>query len=210
MANKHVLLLSSEPGTVTAVSTALQNNGRLLPDDVCRSIGDVSARLEHGRCAAVLVDIDPDPQHTLSAVEPLARRFPDTRFIVLSTAMGNEILLEAMKVGARHFLLKNAIVSDLHDVLKRLVADNAPSSSGAAVTVLSAGGGSGATTVAVNLAAELQLRGEPGHHDPALIVDLDSFYGSAAAYLGIEGEYGIFDLLSRPDPMDSQLIHSTA
>src|SRR6185312_6715325 len=101
---------------------------------------------------------------------PLARWFPDTRFIVLSTAMGNELLLDAMKAGARHFLLKAAIVAELHDVLKRLSSDSAPSSTGAAVTILSAGGGCGATTVAVNLAAELQLRGEAGHADPALVV----------------------------------------
>src|SRR4051794_22980604 len=154
MATKHVLLLSTEPATVRAVTTALENNGKLAHEDVCRHPTEVAKRLEQGRCPAVLVDIDQDPHVTLSSVEPLARRFSDTRFIVLSTQMHSDLLLEAMKVGARHFLLKDAIVADLHNVITRLCPDVTPAACGLAVTVLSAGGGCGATTTAVNLAAE--------------------------------------------------------
>jgi Flp pilus assembly CpaE family ATPase len=211
MAAKHVLLLSNEPATVRAVTTALESNGKLAHDDVCRNLSEVSRRLEQGRCPAVLVDIDTDPHLTLSSVEPLARRFSETRFIVLSTAMQNDLLLEAMKVGARHFLLKDSIVADLHGVIKRLCPESAPVACGSAVTVLSAGGGCGATTLSVNLAAELQLRGnENGDRRPALVMDLDSQYGAVAAYLGVEGEYGVFDLLGRTGSIDSQLIQSTA
>jgi pilus assembly protein CpaE len=82
--------------------------------------------------------------------------------------------------------------------------------------VLSAGGGCGATTVAVNLAAELQLLGADRKQapdapvEPALVVDLDPYYGAVAAYLGAEGEYGLFDVLGRGGMIDSQLIQSTA
>jgi pilus assembly protein CpaE len=211
MATKHVLLLSTEPATVRAVTTALENNGKLAHDDVYRHTAEVARRLEQGRCPAVLVDIDHEPHLTLSAVEPLARRFAETRFIVLSTAMQNDLLLEAMKVGARHFLLKDSIVADLHGVLKRLCPDATPTANGSAVTVLSAGGGCGGTTIAVNLAAELHLlAGEKADRRPSLVIDLDAQYGAVAAYLGVEGEYGIFDLLGRSGSIDSQLIQSTA
>jgi pilus assembly protein CpaE len=212
MAAKHVLLLSTEPATVRAVTTALENNGKLAHDDVYRHPAEVAKRLEQGRCPAVLVDIDQEPHQTLSAVEPLARRFSDTRFIVLSSAMQNDLLLESMKVGARHFMLKDTIVGDLHGVIKRLCPDVTPAACGLAVTVLSAGGGCGATTTAVNLAAELHHRtqAETGDKRPALVMDLDAQYGAVAAYLGVEAEYGIFDLLSRSGSIDSQLIQSTA
>src|SRR4051812_11846834 len=198
MATKHVLLLSNEPATVRAVTTALENNGKLAPDDVYRHPAEVARRLEQGRCPAVLIDIDQEPHSTLSAVEPLARRFSETRFIVLSPGMQNDLLLEAMKGGARHFLLKDSIVADLHGVIKRLCPDVTPTANGSAVTVLSGGGGCGATTIAVNLAAELNLlTAEKGDRRPSLVMDLDAQYGAVAAYLGVEGEYGIFDLLSR-------------
>src|SRR5262245_51007129 len=135
---KHVLLLSNEPATVRAVTTALQNNGKLAPEDVFHHPAEVAKRLEQGRCPAVLVDIDVEPHQTLSAVEPLARRYAETRFIVLSTAMHSDLLLEAMKVGARHFLLKETIVADLHGVIKRLCPENNPTACGQAITVLSA------------------------------------------------------------------------
>src|SRR5262249_10425011 len=155
---------------------------------------------------------DQEPHSTLSAVEPLARRFSDTRFIVLSTAMQNDLLLEAMKIGARHFLLKDSIVADLHGVIKRLCPDATPAACGQAITVLAAGGGCGATTIAVNLAAELHLKtlAESGEARPSLLMDLDAQYGAVAAYLGVEAEYGIFDLLGRSGSIDSQLIQSTA
>src|SRR5262249_52022825 len=86
--------------------------------------------------------------------------------------------------------------------------ESAEPAEGGAVTVLSAGGGCGATTVAVNLAAELQAL-DPDSR-PALVADLDAHYGAVATYLGVDGEYGIFDLLTRAGAIDGQLISSTA
>ena len=74
------------------------------------------------------------------------------------------------------------------------------------ITVLSASGGCGATTVAVNLANELQLASSKS----ALVVDLDCCYGAVATHLGLHGEYGIADLLAREQELDPQLIRSTA
>ena len=90
MGVRHVLLLSDEMATVSAVSSALESNGKLDPSDVCRDLGDLKSRLDMEAAPAVLVDIDSGPSRMLSAIEPLARRFADTRFIVLSGAMQSE------------------------------------------------------------------------------------------------------------------------
>ena len=66
---------------------------------------------------------------------------------------------------------------------------------GSAVTILSAGGGCGATTLAVNLAAELGAI-DPSS-DPPLVVDLDYHYGAVSTYLAVQGDYGVLDLLNR-------------
>src|SRR6185436_8948194 len=115
-----------------------------------------------------------------------------------------ELLLEAMQVGARHFLLKKSVPADLSNVLHRLCPESNVVAQGAAVTVLSAGGGCGATTVAVNLAAELQALDTDSR--PALVADLDAHYGAVATYLGVDGEHGIYDLLTRAGALDGQLI----
>jgi pilus assembly protein CpaE len=107
-------------------------------------------------------------------------------------------------------MIKNTISADLAGVLKKLCAPTNHSHNGAVVTVLSAGGGCGATTVAVNLANELSLASSENEPTPSLVVDLDPFYGAAASYLGVDGEYGLLDLLNRSGSIDADLIQSTA
>ena len=96
---RHVLLLTNELNTVSAVTSALESNGKLDPDDICRDLADLKSRLGKETIPAVLIDIDPQPSKMLTAIEPLARQFADTRFVVLSEAMESELLLQAMQAG---------------------------------------------------------------------------------------------------------------
>jgi pilus assembly protein CpaE len=206
MAVRPVLLLTNELATVSAVTAALQSNGRLSPGDVFRGIGELTTRLASGPATAALIDIDEYPDRTLAALEPLAHKHTETRFVVLSSRMSPELLLSAMQAGARHFLIKQSIEADLGNVLHRLCPAGTSASKGSLVSVLSASGGCGATTIAINLAAELQLLSR----QTSLVVDLDQNYAGAAAYMGVDGQYGVADLLSRSGPLDGQLIQSTA
>jgi len=208
---KHVLLMTNEAATVSAVTSALESNGQLDPRDVCRNLTELTARLERGNIPVALVDIEEQPRQMLAAVESLARRFTDTRFAVLSGALNRDLLLLVMRSGVRDCLEKKAIPDDLAGVLKRLCPRNDAAQKGSLVTVLSAGGGCGATTFAVNLADELaRLPAPPPPAPPSLIVDLDYCYGAVGSYLSLDGEYGLLDLLNRTDPIDAQLIRSTA
>ncbi len=203
-----LLLVSSSKETGAAVSSALESNDRFRLGEVCRNLTDLVPHLESAAPPAVLLDIDPDPTRVLTALGPISERFSNTRFIVLSDSLKSELMLAAMQAGARHFMLKRDLGSELGDVLKRLVTDGAVASpTGSFVaTILSVSGGCGATTVAVNLANELHLLASK----PALLVDLDCNYGGAGTYLGLAGEYGIADVLDRNGELDPQLICSTA
>jgi pilus assembly protein CpaE len=205
MSVRPVFLVTNQFATSNAVAAVLASNGALLPEQVCRDLGELASRLERTAAPAALIDIDVDPRGTLSALEPIARRYSGTRFIVLSTSMSSELLFEAMQIGARHFLLKDSIAADLIGVLHRVCPESPQSGQGDLVTVLSAGGGCGATTFAVNLANELRLASA----QPALVVDLDACYGAVGAYLGVDGDYGILDLLGRGGVIDRQLVETT-
>jgi pilus assembly protein CpaE len=203
-----LLLVSSSKETGAAVSSALESNDRFRLGEVCRNLTDLVPHLESAAPPAVLLDIGPEPTPVLTALGPISERFSNTRFIVLSDSLKSELMLEAMQAGARHFMLKRDLGSELGGVLERLVTDGAavsPTSSFVA-TILSVSGGCGATTVAVNLANELHLQASK----PALLVDLDCSYGGAGTYLGLSGEYGIADVLDRNGELDPQLISSTA
>jgi pilus assembly protein CpaE len=76
---------------------------------------------------------------------------------------------------------------------------------GVAVTVLSASGGCGATTLAINLADALHQAGASS----ALLVDMDNVYGAVSQYLGLKTPYGLADVLDHSDVIDSQLVRSS-
>jgi Flp pilus assembly CpaE family ATPase len=146
---------------------------------------------------AGIIDIDREPKRILKEVDPVISRFSSTRFIVISRDMRSDLVLDAMQAGARHFVLKGSILAELTGVLDRLVALNGSSKHighGTAITVLSASGGAGGTTIAVNLAGELQHRA----------------YGAVASYLGLRGQYGVADVLSSSSRIDRELIATTA
>ena len=206
MAIRDVLLLTNEPDTISSVSAALSTNGQLATTNVYARLPDMIARLERGGIPAVLLDVDGQPEGLLHSIEPVARKFVDTKFIALSGDVRQELLFEAMAVGVRHVLIKSNVQSELSNVLHRLCPDNGNNARGMAITVLSAGGGCGATTLSVNLAAELP----PENNAPNLVVDVDPAYGAVATYLGLDGEYGVVDLLNRSGHLDAQLVQSTA
>ncbi len=156
-----LLLLSDEPETSAAVATVLDVDGRFALDQTCHTVGELTSQLQNQVFPAALVDIDANPEFLLEELATLARKFPETRFIAISKELQGQHVLAAMKAGAKHFLVKNSISPELVEVLGELMpneeSDGSPPK-GAVITVLSAGGGCGATTIAINLADRLQRR----------------------------------------------------
>ncbi len=204
-----LLLLTGESATQSAVHEASNASAQIGARlQLCSDLSEMSTLLAERSAPVALVDIDPRPMESLAALESLIVQHPSTRFVTLCHEFRNDIVLEAMQIGARHCLVKSAIKDDLAAVLGRLVRDAKGGSrdAGRVVTVLSARGGCGATTVAVNLAEELRLQSERR----TLLIDLDQNYGAVGTYLGLEGQFGIADILATEGVVDGELVASTA
>jgi len=204
---RSILLVTCEQPTAEAVNRALEVEGRFAVNGICRDLRDLAGYLQRKGAPAALVDIDPGPKGMLVELERLTTRFPDTRFVVLSSDVSGEMMLTAMQAGARHFMKKSSVAEELPSALGRLIPEEVlGGQAGAITTVLAASGGCGATTVAINLANELHL----SSGDPALLVDMDLHYGAVGSYLGISGQFGLADVLNHAGHIDPQLIRSTA
>ncbi len=203
-----VLLVTSDPTVARLVTTSMTGDARFGALTICRDLHDLVSRLERQPALAAVVDIDPQPKRVLAELEPLTGRFAETRFVLLSRQPDSDLLLEAMQIGARHLLSKSAVAAQLANVLGRLAFSGALHSGfqGRLYTVLSAAGGCGATTIAVNLASELHLS-RPSQ--PALLVDLDTSTGGAGIALGARGDYGLADVLAHDGAADPQLVRSS-
>lgn len=203
-----IALLSKDAETVKTVSSALVASPEIQLNGTYPNLQQLVRHLEKTQVPAALVDIEDNPAEMLPALAPVIARFPKTRFIVLSDGLRNDVVMKAMEIGARYFLLKESVPSTLIDILRRLVIDITLHNGrrGFVTTVLSAGGGCGSTTVAVNLANEIQLQSG----EPALLVDLDCAYGAVATHLGIRGRYSIADVLTHNEAIDPALVRSSA
>jgi len=208
-AKSEVILLTNDSKTGTAVTALLDSDRDLVLGTRCQRMEELAERLERSSVSVVLVDVDPNPFAMLESLRPLISRYTSTVFMVLAETAGSDLFLKAMQVGVRYVQVKSTLDVEFLKTIKQLSAAgfSIPRQRGNIVTVLSAGGGCGATTLAVNLANEIQLDSS----EPVLLVDCDYHYGSIAFSLGIDdSKYSVADVFGYDGHIDPQLIRSTA
>jgi pilus assembly protein CpaE len=208
MWRSNVLVVTKDEKTAETVDSALSTSRRMTFGDVLSDLGVLAGRLRQEEVPAVVVDVDADPSRMLKELDPIIDRHPHVRFVAVCSKVTKKLIFEAMQSGARHFLSKESISEELTATLEKLVLESAgrTASAGSIVTLLSASGGCGATTVAFNLANELRLASS----EPVLAIDLDCHYGAMSSYLGVTARYGVADALSHKGLIDRNLISSSA
>lgn len=202
--------MTTDPKLASTVTQALAANGHILSPMTPRDARELQMQLSAEPTPVALIDLDPQPRQVLAELERIVERYPATRFVALSDTIESSILMEAMQAGVRRVMPKEAIHSELANVLNRLAPhdDVVRGPAGQIITVLSAGGGCGATTICANLAAELVTAGR-GATPSVLLIDLDSIYGALATYFGLAPQYGINSVLSYEGRRDVELVRST-
>ena len=203
-----IVLTTEEPGFAEKFAKAMQENQSVSLAGTCPDMSELKTRLETEKAPIAVVDIDSDPPRILRELDSLVPLFPSTRFAVASNESSQELVLEAMQAGARHFIHKQTLDAELDRMLERILVDGIKpiSELGRIVTVFSASGGCGATTICLNLANEFRLE----FNQPVLTIDMDSSYGAISSYLGITGGYSVADVLNHKEKIDSDFIATSA
>jgi pilus assembly protein CpaE len=154
-----------------------------------------------------LVDIPSDaPAPALQAVELLHQEMPQAAVFAVGSMAQPQLIVSAMRMGAKEFIERPTTTTDLLEAFVRLsttqrkVKREGPR--GKVFTVVNAKGGSGATTVAVNLALALQAA-----HGNVALVDLAPL-GHAALHLNLKAAFTVADAIRNLHRMDSSLLDS--
>jgi pilus assembly protein CpaE len=155
----------------------------------------------------ILVDIPGDnPAVALRAVELLHQELPDSAVFAIGTLSQPQVIVNAMRAGAREFIERPTTTTDLLEAFVRLTAAQRRTQKegpkGKVFSVVNAKGGSGATTVAVNLALALQAA-----HGHTALVDLAPL-GHAALHLNVKPSFNVTDAIRNLHRMDSSLLES--
>jgi len=177
----------------------------------------------------VLMDINMPDIDGITATETIRQKSPHIQVVILSVQGDQNYMRRAMLAGARDFLTKPPMGDELISAIRRAGemshAERAkgsqvritsaitgsgiglgmsvltPESKGRIIAVYSPKGGTGCTTVAVNLAIALN-----NEATRVVIVDGNLQFGDVAVFVNEQGKNTILDLAPRVDELDAEMV----
>ena len=157
----------------------------------------------------LVVDLEDDPEVGVKLVQFLAESNPGQRVLAVGPALSQTLLLAAMRAGVSDYLQKPVEPDVLAEGLQRVTVllgrgTESVKKPGQVFSVFGAKGGTGATTLATNLAIVLhRLTGKR-----TLLVDLDLELGEVAVLLGVRPRFNLVDMVQNFHRMDAGLLAS--
>lgn len=154
-----------------------------------------------------IVSIDADPEKGLQLVAQLRETAPKCNILVVSSSTDGNVILRAMRAGAREFLTQPVRIEDLVAALERishqfLGRGDAKQSGSTVIAVAGATGGVGTTSLAVNLGCYLAQ--EPSRS--VALIDLDLCLGDADVFLDTIPDYTLLDVAQNVTRLDFTLL----
>ncbi len=174
----------------------------------------------------ILMDINMPDMDGISATEAIRSKQPAVQVVILSVQSDQNYMRRAMLAGARDFLTKPPMGDELISAIRRagamaqtersksipiqalpaagnigVLAAGYGSPKGKIISVYSPKGGTGCTTLAVNLA--LTLNNEDTR---VALVDGNLQFGDVAVFMNEQGKNTIVDLAPRADELDPEIV----
>jgi pilus assembly protein CpaE len=172
----------------------------------------------------VLMDINMPDMDGIKATEVIRQNNPSTQIVILSVQGDPNYMRRAMLVGARDFITKPPSLDDLNSAIRQAgkmaqaerakvslhpgitgTTATSPASTvpyGKIIVVYSPKGGTGVTTLAVNLAVSLH-----NEETPVVIVDGNMQFGDVAVFMNEQARNSILDLAPRAEELDIDIVN---
>lgn len=150
----------------------------------------------------ILVGLDSNARDALRTVESLCALSPAS-VVVYSQRSDQELLLHAMRSGAREFLNYPFSPGAIHEAIARVAvrmqtSPNPKKTTGKILVFMGSKGGAGVTTVACNFAVALAQEAKKN----ILFIDFDLPLGDAGLNLGLKADYSTVDALREAARLD--------
>jgi pilus assembly protein CpaE len=154
-----------------------------------------------------IVSIDSNVQKGLELVQKLNEISPECSILVVSSSTDGQVILQAMRAGAKEFLSQPVKLQDILDALGRISErkfgrGEAKSRGSTVIAVAGVTGGVGTTSIAVNLGCALAK-------DPkksVALIDLDLCLGDADVFLDSIPDYTLVDVAQNVSRLDFSLL----
>ena len=172
----------------------------------------------------VIMDINMPDMDGITATELIAKDVPSAQIVILSVQSDADYLRRAMMAGARDFLTKPPSGDELISTIRRayeisrLRITTMPAQAmagpggqamvpqeGKIITIYSAKGGVGCTTLATNLAVALHTE-----DTRVAMVDCNLQFGDLAVFLNVKPQHSVIELFESADALDPEFAASMA
>jgi len=205
-----VALLTEDREQLSALQTRLETTrlGRAVFSHVGFPTGPTDSilrELQDSRAEVVIVDISPrDAQRAIRAIELIKATTLQIGIFANGEMTQPASIVASMRAGAGEYIDQSAGSDALLEALTRYSSSRSRSFGAAGrarvFTFLSAKGGAGCTTAAVNTALALQQS-----HGDVVLLDFAPI-GHAALHLNLKPQFGVLDALQNLHRMDVSLL----
>jgi Flp pilus assembly CpaE family ATPase len=210
-----VLLIEDSPQFAQLVQHWLANmaGGGAFVLNWTDTLADGMSRLERGGVDVILLDLGLPDCTGMDTFVQARNRATKTPIVILSSADSESLALQMIQDGAEDYLVKSSCDAEtLARAVRRAIvrrkahAAVAPASStlSRVISVVGAKGGSGTTTIACTLAAELRQQ----TREKVLIADLDPNGGLVSFLTGVDCQYSVRDAISNLQRLDATVWES--
>jgi pilus assembly protein CpaE len=183
------LVLSDNPPIASQLQEILSRAGHECEVFPSASPGPVLGHLANVRPELLLVILLPDWERALVTLKSV-RRSVQAPVLAVGPATDPQLILQALREGADHYVDQATLEKELESLLPRLQTEGeGQAEPGRFLALLAASGGSGSSTLAVNLAAVLAQQ-----YQACALLDLKPGVGDLAALLDLKPTYTLADL----------------
>jgi len=173
----------------------------------------------------IVMDINMPDMDGITATQEIKKKAPYIQVVILSVQSDPSYMRKAMLAGARDFLTKPPMIDELTDAVRRAgvlsqderkksaqafpampvdgtrPAVGSPVALGKVVVIYSPKGGTGRTTIAINLAIALH-----SEESKVALVDGNLQFGDVAVFMNEQGKNTVLDLAPRVDELDPDVV----
>lgn len=161
------------------------------------------------RPSIVIIDISHKTELALDIINKISINHKTCKIVITSSDYSTDLIVKAMRAGAREFLPKPVIKEDFISSLKKLkeqiVGHHAENKKCRVITTFSNKGGIGKTSLATNLALELANMTK----EKVALIDLNLQLGDITTFLDINPSFDISYVIQNLSRIDETFLLST-
>ncbi|MFN0104072.1 MAG: CpaE family protein [Bryobacteraceae bacterium] len=157
-----------------------------------------------GRSGVIcFLDLITDQDAGLESLAKIVEVMPRVPVVSLVPDSNHQIILQALRIGAKDFLTQPFTSDQFRTVMEKLalLIPDLVAEQGKVIAVIPAKGACGASTIAFNLASQLKKGGSPR----TLLADLDPVTGTQAFQMKLKPAFSFIDILNQGASLDADV-----